>query len=72
MLEKELAISFPKMDLIVLGLCAIQVICWMKGSHGNAQTIQTAVKTTGYSPQSDIKIPLMKRTPKQLIDHGEV
>lgn len=44
----------------------------IKGSYENAQTIQFVTKTICYSPQPDIKAPLLKKTPTPLIDLEEV
>lgn len=43
-----------------------------KGVHRNPQTTQAVGKTLGCSPQTDSKSPLLKTTPTQLIEHGEL
>lgn len=39
---------------------------------GNPLTTQAVAKTKGGSPQSEVKIPLLKTTPTQFIEHREV
>lgn len=38
---------------------------------GDFQTTQAVSKTIGCSPPTDSKVPLLKTTPTQLIEHGE-
>jgi hypothetical protein len=42
-----------------------------KGLQCNLKTIHTVAKRTDCSPQIDIKAPLLKTTPIQLIEHRE-
>ena len=70
--ELQLDISCHPMKLPVLGIGYIQLSCWPKGSHGNSQTTQAVVRTIGCSSQTDGKAPVLKITPTQLTEHGEV
>lgn len=64
--------SCHKMKFPVRGVGYIQMSFWPNGSHGNLQTTQAVAKTMLYSPQTEGKCTLMKTTPTQLIEHGEV
>jgi hypothetical protein len=70
--ELQLDISCHQMKLPVLGIGYIPLSCWPKGSHGNSQTTQAVVRTIGCSSQTDGKAPVLKITPTQLTEHGEV
>ena len=59
----------PQIQYLV-GLYLIELLA--KGFSWNSQTMQSKVKTIGYSQQSDSKSPLLKVTPTQIIEHGEI
>lgn len=69
--EFQLAISCHQTaSSIRTGLFLIE--SWAKGPQGNPHTTPAIVKTIGYSPNTDNKVPLLKTTPTQLIKHGAV
>lgn len=69
--ESKLVIFCHQKKLSVPDLGYIQLNCCPMGSHGNPQTTHDVAETMSSSLQTDIKVPLLKITPKQLIEHGE-
>lgn len=68
--EPQLYFSCPPKFQYLLGLYLIELLA--KGFSWNSQTTQSEVKTTGYSQPTDSKSPLLKVTPTQIIEHGEI
>ena len=53
-----------------IGLCLIELMA--KRTSGESQTSWAVAKITGCSPQTDSKAPLLKITPTQLTEPGDV
>lgn len=70
--ELQLAIFFHQTKLPVLRLDYIYLSCLSKGQHGNPYTTHTVAKIIGGSLQTDGESPLLKTTPTELTEHGEV
>lgn len=70
--ESYLAISCHQTQLLVPGLGCIQLSCWPRGSHENPQTTQAVANTMGCSMKNDSGAPLLRTTPTQLTEYGEI
>lgn len=71
-MEFQVDISCHQMKFPILRVDYIQLNCWSKGSYRNPQTTQAIAKTVSYSPQTDSKSQLLKGTPTQVTEYGEV
>lgn len=70
--ETQLDISCHQRKLLVPGFDYIQLSLGPKRSHWNLQTNPAVAKTIGFSSQTEIKGPLLKTIPTQVIVHGNV
>lgn len=70
--ETQLDISCHQRKLLVPGFDYIQLNLGPKRSHWNLQTNPAVAKTIGFSSQTEIKGPLLKTIPTQVIVHGNV
>jgi hypothetical protein len=50
----------------------LHLSCRPKGFHENPQITQADTKTIAGSPYTNNKAPLLKKTHKQFIEHGEI
>lgn len=65
-------ISCTQVRLQMAGLAYVQFSCFLRESSGNPPKILAIVKTIKCSLQADSGVPQLRKTPTQLIEHGEV
>lgn len=70
--ESQLDIPRHQTKLQIPELCYVYLSCWPKGNPMNAQTMQAVASIVGCSLKTDIKPPLLKTIPKQLIEDKEI
>lgn len=70
--ESHLDFPCPQIKFSMLEMGYVQLSCLPNGSHGNLPTFQSMANTVGGSLKTDGKVLLLKPTPTQLSEHGDV
>lgn len=70
--ESQLTTFWHQRRLSVADGVAFRLSCWPQVSHENLPVLKAVDKTMDCSLHTEMRTPLLRTTPTQLIEHGEV